>query len=273
MAGPPDDVSAAELYLKLSEPKPSEVFDFPRKDEKGKPVCRVRLQVLSGSQQEEARIFGHKKLKEKYRLKEEDMGGVTMREVAGDAVARELLAIACRFEKPIKNTEEDDTGPSYPRMFRDANHVNELTSNEILVLFNAYLLTQEKYGPFERDFESKEDLDRWVKRIEEGGAEFPLLHLSLPRLVELTSSLAGRISSLYRLIASQWSSLPDSLKLDLRNFSEDISSYGSAPEELDPSGSESSPDDDIPAFKQEQPLTIEEAKELALRLRNPRGSQ
>jgi hypothetical protein len=270
MAAPPDDISAAELYLKLSESKPSEVFDFPNAKGIRTALRRVRIQVLSMKEHEQARVMAHRRLKEAYKLKEEDMTGITMREVAGDAVARELLAIACRYEKPMHGTEDNADGPSYPRMFRDAEHVGQLTANEVLVLFNAYLLTQEKYGPFERGINSQEDVDKWIKRIEEGGSEFPLLSLSLPQLVQLTSLLGGRVSSLYRILATQWGSLPDSLRSALQSFSEGILSFGSAPEDTIETGLESSPEDVM--FASEQPLTIEDAKALAQKLRNPSGA-
>jgi hypothetical protein len=269
VSAPPTDISAAELYLKLSEPKPSEVFDWPRNGPDGKPVRRVRVQVLSMKEHELARIEGHRKIKKTYGLKSEDMSDAIIREVAGDAVARELIAMACVHVEPAPGTEHDEErGPRYPRMFRDADHVSELTAHEVLVLFNAYILTQDKFGPFERSVESEADVDRWIKRLEEGGSEFPLLSLSLPQLVTLAFSLAARTSSLYRALATQWESLPDSSKSTLRDFSETISFYGSAPDEPEESGSESLPE---PVLTTEHELSIDDAKAMALRLRNPTG--
>lgn len=264
MAMPPNDVSAKDLFLKLSEPKPGEEFDFPRKTASGKPVARIRIQVLSMKEHEHARIEAHRKLKAKYLLKEDDMNGVTMREVHGDAVAREVLAAACRLTDPIAGSEDTERGIQYPRAFRDAEQINdELTSNEILTLFHAYLLVQEKYAPFETSAETQEELNAWIKRLEEGGSELPLLSQSLPQLVRLTSSLAGRISLLYRALATQWESLPDTLRSTLLVSCGDISSFGRQAGDSENTGSASS---DELALRPGHGLTIEDAHELARRL-------
>jgi hypothetical protein len=264
MSAPPTDVSAKDLFLVLSAPKPGEDFDFPRKDHSGKPVARIRIQVLSMKEHEHARIEAHRKLKAKYLLKEEDMNGITMREVHGDAVAREVLAAACRRTEPIEGTPESDRGPQYPRAFRDAEQINdELTGNEILTLFHAYLLVQEKYAPFETEAETAEDLNRWIRRLEEGGSELPLLSLSLPQLARRTFSLVVRISSLYQALATQWESLPDTLRSTLLTSFGDISSFGKPAEGDDSTGSESS---DEPLLKQGHDLSIEDAKDLARKL-------
>ncbi len=260
MSGPPEDISAKELYLNLTQSKPSEVFDFPRLDpETKKPLTTVRIVVLSQREHEIARVEAHKKIKQRYNLKEDDLGGDIMREVVGDATARELLALACVYEKPMAGP---NGAPFYPKMFRDSDHVGDLSANEILLLFNCYLLTQEKHGPFERGFHTPDEMDRWIKRIEEGGAEFPLLSMPLPQLVTLTSLLGARMCSLFRDLATQWESLPDSLRSKLETYSADILSYGSARDEPAADGSENSPDDLLPGPS----LSLEEAKDLAERI-------
>ena len=265
MPGPPADVSAKDLFLNLSAPKPSEEFDFPRKNHAGKPVARIRVQVLSMREHEQARIDAHRKLKAKYLLKEEDMNGITMREVHGDAVAREVLACACRQVAAIDGTEESERGAQYPRAFRDAEQINdELTSNEILTLFHAYLLVQEKYAPFETQSETEEEVNQWIRRLEEGGAELPLLSLSLPQLARLTSSLGARISLLYRALATQWESLPDTLRSTLLASFGDISFFGKPAGDDASTGSENSPDG--PVLQAGHDLSIEDAHDLARKL-------
>jgi hypothetical protein len=263
MAGPPDDVSAKDLFLKLTEPKPtSEPIDFPRKNRAtGKPFTRLRIQVLSQLEHERARIEAHRKLRERYNLKTDEMGDITIREVAGDAIAREVLAMACVHESPIKGSEDDESGPKYPRMFRDAEHVSELTAHEIVVLFNAYLLVQEKFGPFESDPMTPEDLNKWIKRLEEGGSELPLLSMSLPQLVQLAYLLAARNYSLFHTLSTQWQSLPDTLKSTLRASCGDISSFGKPADDSESDGSVSYE----PSMSGE-PISLEDAVELARRL-------
>ncbi len=266
MPAPPEDTSAKELFLQLSEPKPGDDFDFPRKTSAGKPVTRIRIQVLSMKEHEQARIEAHKKLKSKYLLKEDDMNGITMREVHGDAVAREVLAAACRKTVPFEGSAESERGPQYPRAFRDAEHISEeLTANEVLILFHAYLLVQEKYGPFEVQQETAEDVNQWIRRLEEGGSELPLLSLSLPQLARLTSSLGERIYLLYQALATQWESLPDTLRSTLLDSFGDISSFGRPLESSDPTGSESSSD---AVLSTERELSIEDAHDLARKLLN-----
>ncbi len=264
MPSPPADVSAKDLFLQLLGPKPGEEFDFPRKDHKGRPVARIRIQVLSMREHETARVEAHRKLKAKYLLKEEDMNGITMREVHGDACAREVLAAACRHTEPTEGSENTERGASYPRAFRDAEQINdELTSNEILTLFHAYLLVQEKYAPFETNAETHEEVNKWIQRLEEGGSELPLLSLSLPQLARLTSSLGARISLLYRALATQWESLPDTLRSTLLTSFGDISSYGKPAEVGDGTGSESS---DEAVLQAGHDLSIEDAMDLAKKL-------
>ncbi|UOF77310.1 hypothetical protein [Caudoviricetes sp.] len=263
MPGPPTDVSAKDTFLILSTPKPGEEFDFPRKDHKGRPVARIRIQVLSMKEHEQARVEAHRKLKTKYLLKEEDMNGITMREVHGDAVAREVLATACRRTEPIEGTENSERGVQYPRAFRDAEQINdELTSNEILTLFHAYLLVQEKYAPFETQQENAEDVNRWIQRLEEGGDALPLLSLSLPQLARLTFSLAERTSSLYRALSTQWENLPDTLRSTLLTSFGDISSFGKPAGDPENTGLENSE----PELRAGHDLTIEDAKDLARKL-------
>jgi hypothetical protein len=270
MSLPPKDVDAKDLFLKLSEPKPGEEFDFPRKNAAGKPVARLRIQVLSMKEHEHARIEAHRKLKAKYLLKEEDMNGITMREVHGDAVAREVLAAACRRTDPFEGSEHSERGITYPRAFRDAEQINdELTSNEILTLFHAYLLVQEKYAPFEASAETADEVNAWIRRLEEGGADLPLLSLSLPQLVRLTSSLGARISSLYRLLATQWESLPSILQSELLDSCGDISSFGKPADDSESTGSESSAEDE-PLLRTGHDLSIEDAHDLARKLIPPR---
>lgn len=228
---PPEDVSPSELWLKLTQsPRPTEVIDFPRRGPDGKPVGKVRIQVLRMEEHDRARLTAQKKLKERARylgfdkLESADLEAPGVREVLGDMTARELLAMACLSEQSVTS---DDDRPFYPRLFPDADGLGkELSADETAVLFNAYILVQNKYGPYERNLTEEGDLDAWMRRLEEGGSEFPLLSLSLPHLVALTSSSLARNCTLFRILASQWESLPDSLKSALESFSTAITSFG-----------------------------------------------
>jgi hypothetical protein len=229
--------------------------DFPRKDSKGKPIGKVRIQVLPSEEHDGARIRAQNKLKERARLlglgnlSNEDMNAPGVREVLGDMTAREVLAVACVTEQSFSG---DDETPFYPRMFPDAEAIGRtLSADELSVLFNLFVLTQNKYGPFEGNIDDAEQ-EAWIKRLEEGGAAYPLASLPWPQLVALTSSLGVKISSLYRILASQWSSLPDTLRSDLDSFSTVITSYGVPLDDSDPIGSAKSTD-----------ITVEQAARLA----------
>jgi hypothetical protein len=231
---PPEDVSASELWLKLCEPLPSEVIDFPRKDRDGKPVGKIRIQVLTMEDHNKARLLATKSLKEsakEFGIGQPDMENEATKEVLGDMIAHELLCLACVTENSQTHLETDGQ-PVYARIFASPAQIRKaLTADETLVLFNAYRLVQYKYGPFERTMEDG-DVDAWIERLRSGGSAFPLLALPLPQLAELTYSLAEKMSMLSRTLGSQWSSLPDTLKSSLENYCSDTLLFG---EQLDES--------------------------------------
>jgi hypothetical protein len=134
-----------------------------------------------------------------------------------------VLAIVCRTEKNHGNDEK----PFYPVIFPSAESVASLLStDETAVLFNCWRLVQNKWGPFERTAQTKEETSEWIKRLVEGAAEHPLGHLSLAHLVSLTSSLALRAYILHAVLESLHSSLPSTLKSRLASFSVGTSSFG-----------------------------------------------
>ncbi len=249
---PPADVEPSELFLKLSSAeRPSEVIDFPRKDKNGNPFGRVRIRVLTSDEHDQARLRALASLK-KQELKPADMETPLVRAVAGDATARELIAMAATTEK---NYGPDPDSPIYGRLFRHADDVSQLSADEVLVLFNAYQLVQHKFGPFERNIVSKEDEDAWIARLGEGASEFPLLELVWPQLAALTLSLGRRLYTLSRILESQSESLPSSLAAALESSLMDTSSVGSRAARPMPTGSGPSAEPDQ--------LTLEQATELA----------
>lgn len=251
---PPDDEPSA-LFAKLLEmPRPTEVIDFPRNDAQGQPVGRVRVQILTSKEHDDAREKAHAWLK-KRGITNDDMTAPALREVLGDAIAKELIAMACLTEKDYGSPGK----PTYARMFRNARDVDALGADEIVILFYAYELVQKKYGPFERNL-SPEDIDAWVQRLGEGGAEFPLLSLALPQLVLLAQSLGARLYSLSRILESQLETLPTTLVSQLRDSYTGIGSAGAPAAATSAPGSASRAD--VAA-----PITTETAVEMANRLR------
>lgn len=254
MAGPPDDVSPSELFRALCEPGPSEVIEFPRRKANGEPIGSVRIQVLTQEDHDRARTFAHRGMKQQG-FDKDDLKDATIQEITGDAIARELLAMACL----TVSGPDDETGtPMLGRVFRNAADLKKLRPDEIAFLFSAYLLVQAKYGPFEKIIGSPEDLNAWIKRLKEGGSEFPLLHLQLPQLAQLTYSLAERVSLLYGLLESQRPNLPPILVSLLDDFSTGTGSFG------EPAASSTATDGESSA---EGPVTVGQVTKVAEQLR------
>lgn len=254
---PPEDEQPSALFSKLLEmPRPTEVIDFPRNDEQGNPVARIRIQVLTSPEHDAARELAYKALKKKG-YTGEDLSSPAIREVLGDAIAKELIAMACVSEQNYGEPEK----PLYKREFRNSADLNKvgIRADELAVLFGAYQMTQNKYGPFERNL-SAEDVDAWIQRLGEGAAEFPLLRLALPQLVQLAHSLGERLFTLYRTLGSQPQALPTSLASLLPDSFTDTGSVGSPADESVPTTSERS---DRPLT----PITLETATDIARKMR------
>ena len=268
MPGPPENVEAALLWQKLHEhPRPSDVVDFPRKDGEGRPIAKIRMQVLTLEQHDEARLRAQTYLKDERKLKLEEFASEIASNVVGDAVACELLALACVSVKPINGTE-DKPDKRYARMFADAMQIRQsLAADEIATLFTTYLMVQRKFGPTERMIQTDADLTAWIRRLAEGGNEYPLAPLDSLQLAELSTSLAARAYSLSQILASLRSTLPPTLALDLENWGIGTSFSGVRPERSTLTGGESS--DEIERLTDAEPgeeISVEAAAEVARRL-------
>jgi len=252
MPGPPEDVPPSDLFLKLSESRPSEVVNFPRKTSDGKPIGTTRIQVLTGDDHEVAQIEAKRNLKERRKLDEAALASLD-RAVLGDAVARELLAMACTTEK---NHGTDDA-PFHPRVFPGGEALGKvLTADETAVLFQTYLLVQAKYGPFEKTCQTEQDITAWIVRLVEGAADFPLGRVSSAHWAEVAWSLAGRAYLLSAVLASLWPSLPPSLKSRLGACSLDTGSFGGPAGSRPPGSTGSFAISDVT-------VTIEDAAQMA----------
>jgi len=218
----------------MQKPRPSEVFDFPQKDENGEPMGKVRIMTLKMEQHDEAKRKAHEKLKRK-NFSNEDLSSPAISALYSDAVAKEVLAM-CVVQ--VDGMENPDKGIIYSPIFRDADDVAQLSASEVLVLFSAYQLVQHKYGPWERM--DPEDIDAWIKRLGVGGSGFPLLSMPLQDLVELTTALAVKICTVSSLLASHLSSLPPGFVSSLKSLITDIGSYGDLASSQDVAGGEKS---------------------------------
>lgn len=230
MAFPPNEVPATELFLKLSAPtRPSEIVDFPRRDPMTRlPIGKVRIQVLNLSEYDEARIKAQHWIVERKRISRDQLEGQAIKEVLGDRIAKELISMACLSVDPIKDTEQSGF-PRYMRHFVNADAVDVLLADELEALWMTLQMIQRKYGPYEGNLESPEQVTAWMKRLVEGGTALPLGQLGWHHLVELTMSLAERSYTLSAILASQSSNLPSTLVAPLNSWDIGTSLFGKLP--------------------------------------------
>lgn len=268
MPAPPTDITPEEHFIALTAARPSAVMDWPTKEAvrpKDRPA-KVRIMVLPGLEHERAGMEGRQKFKQKYNLSAEDMKDPSVERLVADAAAREIIAACCFHVKPIDGSENDPGGARYWRMWRDSDHVNSLSAHEIAVLFRAYQLTQEKFGPYEGGGMSRTEQDLWIKRIMEGGSGFPLLSMPLPHLVTFTSSLVERICGASRVLESPSENSPITLASALKDFLVDTSSFGRPADGSDQDSSESYDDFADPELSADEPLDVDDATAIAERM-------
>ncbi len=234
---PDPEITPEELWRRLNEsPRPSDLVNFPRNDGEGRPIARVRIQVLTLEQHDEARLRALEYFREKRRMTKEQMDGDAFDKLLGDATACELLALACVSVKPLKGTDDGDGSPRYLRMFPDAQFVKtRLTADEVAALFANYLQVQRRFGPTEKSME-KGDVDAWIERLERGANAYPLVALDWHQLAELTCSLAARASSPSPSPTSQSSNSPPISESDPETSPTGTSSAGSRPDDFTATG-------------------------------------
>lgn len=210
---PPKDVTPSALFLKLkATPAPSEVVDFPRRGVSDK----VRVMVLPMPRHDEARLRGEEWL-QRQNVSPEAKRGEAAKQVLGDRIARELIAMAVQEVEPIEGSEATGA-PRYRRIFANADDVGILTADEINALFTAYVMTQSKYGPHEGNVTTDAEVTAWIKRLAEGASQFPLSLLSSQDLAELSFGLAKRAYTLSAIVDSQLSTLPPTLASHLQKW-------------------------------------------------------
>jgi len=220
MSLPPEDITDQELFLKLLErPCPAEIIDWPSKDLK----IKVRVEVQRQNEIDDARLRAQKWV-DKEAGKAQVSQGLLTSEVVADRVACELLSRAIKRDTPIPGTEERDA-PRYPYIFADADAVRKaLLPDELSILWNAYQLTQYRYGPYEDSVQSVEERNAWVAKLAKGGDAGPLLRLPLPHLLRATATLAAERYVLCAVLSGLLPTLPECWASALRNLGTGIGS-------------------------------------------------
>lgn len=161
MSNPPTNISASQLWLKLSsQERPSKIVDFPRKGPDGEPLGRLRIRILTQEEQMAATVAAENFVRE--HLKEAKKDEIGYERLYTDAVIVEVLFRACRDEEDEKRA----AFPS-PKKLRQA-----LTTEEIGALFRHYMTVQLELGPTVSSM-SEEECEAWITRLAEGGSAFP----------------------------------------------------------------------------------------------------
>lgn len=212
MARPPTDIEPSELFLKLLErPAPSDTFDFPRRDDNGKPLFAVRVFVLREKTLEICKIRARRWFLEKTK---EDPASVRVLDEAslGDRVSKELLVESIHEDRLIYGSEDHGT-PRYHKLFRSADDVGELTADEVGALFGAYMLTQLRFGPTDGTFESEGEINEWVERLKKGARPLALTLLLSHQRDALLLSLVQRNYTVSKILNSPPETWQKSLEL------------------------------------------------------------
>ena len=255
VSGPPDDVAPSELWRRLSEaPAPSEVFPFPRK---GLEDLQIRIFCLRMEAHDTARLTARAKLTGAG-IDSRELDNIALREVYGDATAREILALAVHHPDPIPGSELTGA-PKYARVWLDADQIKrQLSADEILVLFTLWQMVQRRFGPHEASVTSEKEISAWIERLKDGANAYPLALLDWHRLVELTTCLARRASELSGHLESLRSNWPPTSVSRLERLVSGTTSYGKPHAATSQNGSGDAP----PA----PPMTAAEAASLAERI-------
>jgi hypothetical protein len=196
---PPKDVSAATLWMKLQElPRPHRFVDFPRKGADGEPIGKIAMFVLTQEEQMICATTAEKFAKEKLKDgKKDDLG---YESIYGNESVIQILYRACKDADNLTRS----AFPS-PQAIRQ-----QLTTDECSVLFEAYLTTQQDFGPIVTQL-SSEEVDAWIDRLAEGGlAASPLESVSPATVRTLIASMASRLRTL-RTDKSSVGSPPDDI--------------------------------------------------------------
>lgn len=269
--GPDKGIPASELYLKLTESRPSVVVPYPRDGEDGKPVGEVRIQVLTEKEHKLSRSTAFNRIKNDW--DPQSWNTDVFKVALGDETAKEMLAKAVVSTKAVPDPMEGKPGysPVYQRLYRDAKDISDLPSSEVEALFNTYLVVQHRFGPWDRVARTQDDLEAWIRRLGEGGNEFPLLSKDLPRLVELTSLLAALVYTSSVILDRHSKDLPATFVSDLRKYCSAMFCYGRQPlESTQNSGTEKSAVDAVieeAGIKPKELIDLADAKAIAEQMR------
>lgn len=176
--GPPDLPPGELLTALTTQPRPYKIVPFPRRDPMTKEaIGDIAIWPCIQRELMEARAAADAYAKRLFRKDDKPREGETNLGYEGifkDALTVELLVRACRQPKDLKSA-------AFPtaQIFRD--HV---TANEAAVLTRLYLQIERDVGPLV-DLMTNEEMDAWIKRLQEDGTRHPLAFLSTEQMEDL----------------------------------------------------------------------------------------
>lgn len=188
---PPRDVPPSELVRRLIDqgrPK-SALVDYPRFDESGKVVCRVRLRALTEGELESALANARRETARLLASVGEDALPWRPEELEHNTRCAEILAVACRNPEPGPNGEDR---PFFEHGVLEVRQYCE--PGELGVLMNAYATMVDKKHPNLSDL-SESEMRAWVDVIAKGVAEFPFAYFSRDQLETLCEFCAKSMAA------------------------------------------------------------------------------
>jgi hypothetical protein len=209
MPGPPENVEPNALWLALTAvPRPHRVVDLPRVfPGTGKSVGQVAIWPLTQEEQmictAEADRFVKQVMKEAQKKDEENLG---YRHMFSNENAVQILFRACRDASNPPESLKLNAFPSTKGMR------HELTADEISTLFEMYITVQLEVGPIVA-YQTADEMEAWIRRIEEGGSTLPFDLLAPLAQKRLLTFMASQLVSFWTATSSAGSP-PDDGEVD-----------------------------------------------------------
>ena len=181
----PKEVSAATLWQRVTAlPRPSDVVDFPRKDDEGNPIAQVLMRVLTQAEVTSATANAERFARQVMAgsIPKADEAASGYEAIYQNDLNVQLVYLSAR-------QVDDQTKPFFPSQAEMRTH---LTPDEIGALVRAYVIVQAERGPMVSQM-TDGDFDAWVAKLKEGGNSAPLASLSLDALRALVKHLVSAL--------------------------------------------------------------------------------
>jgi hypothetical protein len=276
--GPPDSLTAEELAQYLANrPAPEKTVDLPESmNVEREKLNKIKFIIPADSVSQAARFDAlcHVRsiLAKRYGrdIKADDLEPSIVQDLIGDRCAKETLA-RVTFAPIEGETLGDTNKKNARRIFLSADHLEQtLQSEEIKILFDLWLITQNELGPRASVLTHEKDIQQlWIDKLKAGAWSLgPLAWLALADARELACSALKTIEEYQRL----------GLPLLDPSFLESLRGLVSTPvnSDLDSISSGEPAENSSPSTQNEtlgiapdESITPEKALELAAKLRRP----